>query len=293
VTDRARRFVGYAMVALAAAQWGTWPLVLHAADAVRPTPAVLQSTIVLGIVALASAPLVLRDRIARRATAAQWAGIAWLGAGDALNATLFFRAYAVTSVGIAVTTHFLAPIFVAIASPLLLRERLAGRTWLAVAAAFGGLVLLLRPWGAAFGASDVYGAALGAGSAVFYASNVIMNKRLVGAFSGSELVCFHCACAFVGLAPFVPAHAWAEVHPRAFAILAVGALGPGTFAGLLFTWALRRIPASHATILTLLEPLVAFAVGVLVMHQPLALVSLVGGLFILGSAAIVMTVKGV
>ena len=283
--------MGYAMVAVAAAQWGTWPLVLHAADAVRPTPAVLQSTIVLAVVGLASAPLVLRDRIAKRATLAQWAGVAWLGVADALNATLFFRAYAVTSVGIAVTTHFLAPIFVAIASPLLLRERLGGRTWLAVSVAFGGLVLLVRPWDASFGANDALGAALGAGSAVFYASNVIANKRLVSAFSGSELVCFHSVFALAALAPFVPPHAWGELHPRAVGILAVGALGPGTLAGLLFTWALRRIPAGHATIFTLLEPLVAFAVGVLAMHQAVTPTSVIGDALILAATAIVMTIQ--
>jgi len=293
VSERTARLVGYAMVALAAAQWGTWPLVLHAADEVRPTPAILQSTIVLAVVGLASAPLVLRDRIAKRASLAQWAGVAWLGVGDALNATLFFRAYAVTSVGIAVTTHFLAPIFVAVGSPLLLRERPVPRTWLAVAVAFGGLVLLVRPWGAGFGAQDALGAALGAGSAVFYASNVIANKRLVGAFSGAELVCYHAFFAVLALAPFVPPHAWGEVHPKALAILVLGALGPGTFAGLLFAWALRRIPASHATILTLLEPLVAFAVGVLVMHQPVTALSVVGGALILAAAAIVMTIKRV
>lgn len=291
MTERARRFAGYGMVALAAAQWGTWPLILDKANRVRPIPAMVQATIVLAVVGLGSAPLVLRDRIARRATLLEWAGVAWLGVGDALNVVLFFRAYAVTSVAIAVTTHFLAPIFVAVAAPLLLRERPSGRTWLAVAVAMGGLSLLLRPFGASFGAADALGAALGAGSAVFYASNVIVNKRLVGAFSGSELVCYHCVFALAALVPFVPLHAWGEVHPRALGILALGALGPGTFAGLLFVWALRRIPASHATILALLEPLVAFAIGALAMHQPLTVVSVAGGLLILGAAALVVTAR--
>lgn len=279
------------MVALAAAQWGTWPLILHAADAAGPIPVMLQAVIVLAVIGIGSAPLVLRDRIARRATAREWAGVAWLGVGDALNVVLFFRAYAVTSVAIAVTTHFLAPIFVALAAPIVLRERPSARTWLAVAVALGGLVVLLRPLRASFGAHDALGAAFGAGSAVFYASNVLVNKRLARAFSGSELVCFHCVFALVALVPFVPLHAWATVAPRALGILALGALGPGTFAGLLFVWALRRIPASHATILALIEPLVAFAVGALAMHQPLTLVSVAGGLLILGAAALVMTTR--
>lgn len=291
MTVRSRRFVGFAMVALAAAEWGTWPLILHAANAAGPIPVMLQAVIVLSVVGIGSAPLVLRDRIARRATAREWAGVAWLGVGDALNIVLFFRAYAVTSVAIAVTTHFLAPTFVALAAPIVLRERPSARTWLAVAVALGGLVVLLRPFGASFGAHDALGAALGAGSAVFYASNVIVNKRLAGAFSGSELVCFHCVFALAALVPFVPLHAWGEVGPRALGILALGALGPGTFAGLLFVWALRRIPASHATILALIEPLVAFLVGALAMHQPLTLVSVAGGLLILGAAALVMTTR--
>ena len=49
--------------------------------------------------------------------------MAWLGVGDALNAYFFFEAYQRTSVAIAVLTHYLAPLFIAIGAPLLLRER--------------------------------------------------------------------------------------------------------------------------------------------------------------------------
>ena len=143
------------------------------------------------VLTLASLPVMLRDRVDVRPTRAQWAGVAWLGIGDALNVVLFFAAYQRTTVAIAVLTHYLTPIFVALLAPVVLKERAGPRTFAAVGVAFLGLVLLLQPWAAAVGKSALVGAALGAGSAVFYASNVLVNKRLVGASSGSELMFFH------------------------------------------------------------------------------------------------------
>jgi len=127
-TPRASLAVGYALVAIAASGWGTWPLILRHAEAIAPVDAALESTLVMTILTLVAAPLCLRDRVARRASAREWAGIAWLGVSDALNVLLFFRAYQATSVAIAVLTHYLAPIFVAVAAPYVLRERPGMRT---------------------------------------------------------------------------------------------------------------------------------------------------------------------
>jgi drug/metabolite transporter (DMT)-like permease len=287
-TERRRAAVGYGLVAFAACTWGTWPFILRAASRWGPIPVPLQSTIVLAVVTAASGPLVLRDRVRVRAPPRAWAGIAWLGFADAMNVLTFFRAYQLTSVGIAVTTHYLAPIFVALLSPWVLRERARAATWLAVAAAFAGLVLLLRPYDASFSAKDGAGAALGAASAAFYASNVLVNKRLVGVFSGSEMMFWHGVVATPLLALLVPGGAWAALDPRAAVQLVLGGLGPGTLAGLFFVWGLRRIAASRAAPITLLEPLVAAAGAWLLYGEALAPVSVLGGVLILAGAAAAM-----
>lgn len=279
---------GYAMVAIAAASWGMWPLLLKRAESFGGLDPSFESFVVMVAITVSSAPLLLRDRSPERATGKQWVGIAWLGIGDALNVVLFFRAYQATSVAIAVITHYLTPIFVAVAAPLLLRERARGRTYAAAAVGFAGLVVMLRPWAANREATDAVGAAMGAGSAVFYASNVIVNKRLSRSFSGAELMFFHGLVAVPLLALFVPSGAWSHLDARAMAWLIGGSLGPGALSGLLFTWGLRRIPASHASTLTLLEPLVAVAVASIALGQHVQPSTLVGGAIILLSTIAVI-----
>ncbi len=281
------RRIGYVLVAAAAVGWGTWPLILRHA----PMHWALQSTVLMLVISLAGLPFMAKDRVRARARLVDWFGVAWLGVADALNVGLFFAAYQRTTVAIAVLTHYLTPIFVALSAPLVLRERLRPKSMVAVGIAFGGLALLLAPWRAGLSSSDLIGAALGAGSAVFYASNVLVNKRLVHVFSGSELMFFH---GFVGvplLWALVPSGAVATTSAKALSILFISALGPGALGGLMFVWGLRRIAASHASVLTLIEPFVAVIAAALFLRQSLRLGQLVGGVLILVGAVLVVTQK--
>ena len=286
---RAQLSVRYACVAIAAASWGTWPLILRHAEAIAPMPASLESTVVMAVLTIITGATATRDRSPVRATRRDWLGVAWLGASDAANFALFFAAYKATSVAVAVLTHYLTPILVALAAPLVLREKATRRTGVAVVVAFAGLVLLLSPWAAERRPGDWLGASLGAASAVFYASNVLLNKRLSVAFSTSELMFFHGLVATPLLALFVPRAAWGAIDAHALGVIAVGAVGPGALAGLLFVWGLRALPASHVSTLTLLEPLVAVMAGSLVLGEALAPGAFAGGALILAGALLVVS----
>ncbi|HEX7667468.1 MAG TPA: DMT family transporter [Polyangiaceae bacterium] len=288
-----RALIGYALVAGAASSWGFWPWFLRHAEAYGPIDAALESTVALGILTIASGALMLRDRLPVKATKLAWAGVTWLGVGDALNDLFFFKAYQTTTVAVAVLTHYLTPILVAVAAPFLLREKSDPRTKIAVALSFGGLVLLLEPWQTVLARSLVLGAMFGAASAVFYASNVIVNKVLVPTFSGSEMSFWHGVVATPLVAAFVPAGAWSRLDPRALGWLFAGSCGPGALAGLCFVWGLRRIDATRASTLTLLEPLVATCiVGAIVFGERPGALALLGGVLILVGTAIALGRSG-
>lgn len=279
---------GYALVAIAAVGWGTWPLLLRWSERGGTLAAASQSAIVMAVLTLASGLAMTKDRVRERATAREWAGVAWLGVSDAANILFFFAAYRTTSVAVAVLTHYLTPIFVALASPLFAKERPRASVYAAVGIAFGGLVVLLRPWGAELGARDLLGAGFGAASAVFYASNVITNKRLARAFSGSELMFYHGWVSVPILLAVAPRGELAHASSATLGPLLLGALGPGALGGLLFVWGLRRVPATSASILTLLEPLAAVLIAAAALGEPLRATSGVGGALILAGAALVM-----
>jgi drug/metabolite transporter (DMT)-like permease len=266
-----------------------WGLVIRRTEAIGTMSTALESALVMAVMTLVSGVAALRDRIPARASWRARAWVAWIGVADALNVLLFFAAYKLT-IAVSVLTHYLTPVFVAVAAPFALRERMTRRTVTAVALSFGGLVLMLAPSAGGAGASAVWrSAALGAGSAVFYASNVIANKFVTEEFSTSETMFWHGLVATPLLAVFVPPAAWTAVAPRAVAFLAVASIVPGGLGGLAFVWGLRRMPAAHASTLTLLEPLVSIVLGAALLGEWLGIHALGGGALILAGALLVIT----
>jgi drug/metabolite transporter (DMT)-like permease len=283
------RVLPYAAVALAASSWGAWALVIRHADAICAMPAALESAIVMAVVTIVTGGMSLGDRVSRRRTWKAWAYVAWFGVSDVLNVLLFFAAYKLT-IAVAVLTHYMTPIFVALAAPIVLRENMTTRTRSAIALSFLGLAVMLGPTAAMAGGAAVWAsAALGTASAVFYASNVLVNKFIVDAFSTTQAMFWHGVFAtWLGVA-LVPRGAWAGIDPHAAGFLAVAAIGPGALGGVAFVWGLRRMPAAHASTLTLLEPLVSVFLGALVLRERVGVPAVLGGALILAGAVVVMT----
>jgi len=283
------RALPYLAVALAASSWGTWALVVRRAEAIAPMPSALESTVVMAVITIVAGATSLRDRVAARRTWQAWASVAWFGVADILNVLLFFAAYKLT-IAVAVLTHYLTPIFVALVAPFVLRERMTARTGWAIAVSFLGLAVMIAPSGAAASGATVWkSAALGAGSAVFYASNVLVNKSIVGSFSTSQAMFWHGIVATaVGLS-LVPPGSWARIDSHAIMFLALAALGPGALGGLAFVWGLRRMPAAHASTLTLLEPVVSLVLGAWALGESVGAPAILGGAMILTGGLLVMT----
>src|SRR5688572_5000195 len=100
------------MVTLAAASWGTWSLFL------RPTglPPTVTTPIMFVVMGLVALPFALRMP---RATWDKKTVALLLGntAFDVLNVITFFAAIHYTTVAIAVLSHYVAPIMIALAAP--------------------------------------------------------------------------------------------------------------------------------------------------------------------------------
>ncbi len=246
----------------------------------------LEAFIVFAVVLVAVLPGAWRDRPAERRPLGGWLAIAALGVCDALNALLFFWAMQKTSLAIAVLSHYLAPVLIASAAPFVLRERLRGGTAIALGVALGGLVLLLEPWHAETHGALV-GALYGMGSAVFYASNILVTKRIQHLFSPREILAWHMPVALVVLALCMPPGGF-SIGLMPLLLVAAAALLAGALAGVLFLSGLVRVDASRAAVLTLLEPTVAVFIGAAIWHEHLGLAGLLGAMLVLGGAAAVM-----
>lgn len=275
---------GLAKVALAASCWGTWSLFL------RPSglPAEATAPLVLLLVGLFTLPL-----LGREAQPHPWdrRALLLLAANttlDAVNVATFFLAMSRTTIAIAVLTHYLAPVLVALFAPLVERQRVAAALPAALLSIVG-LLLLLAPWRSASLALDaLLGGGLGALSAVAYAGNVFVLRRLAERVGGVRAQAFHALLAALLLTPLLLVADVAEVPAaQGIGLVALGALFPGTVAGLLFVSGLREVGAARASVLAYLEPLVAVGVGWAVWGEPLDALALVGAALVLTGGLLV------
>ena len=276
---------GIAMVTIAAASWGTWSLFL------RPTglPGSVAAPLVFLLMAVFAAPLALRDP---KTPTWDRSAVVWLAAYivfDALNLVCFFGAIDTTTVALAVLSHYLAPMIVAIAAPHVDGVRVPG-AWIAALVALAGLVIVLEPWrepprGA------VLGVALGASSAVCYAGNVFCLRRVAQKLGPSRAMALHALGAGLLLLPF-GITAFDRITPSGFAYLAVGAATLGALSGIVYAIGLVRIGSARAAILAFVEPVVAVVCGILAYGEPFSPLSLVGAALILAAGIHVARQKG-
>jgi drug/metabolite transporter (DMT)-like permease len=266
---------GFAMVALASASWGAWSLFLRPAD----LPSTVSSAIIFLVMGVAALPFALRgppvvwDRTTIGLVVANTVF-------DALNIVTFFAAIAHTTIAIAVLTHYLAPILVALAAPPIDGVVTRGARP-AAAVALLGLIIILEPWRAAADGA-VLGAALGLASAVCYAGNVFTVRRIAARIGAVRALSYHSLLAAVVLAPLVIGQLDA-VTARSLGLLAVGATTLGAASGVIFAVGLVRIGSARAAVLTFIEPIVAVAIGAMVWDERLHPVAALGGVLVLGA----------
>jgi drug/metabolite transporter (DMT)-like permease len=277
-----RDLSGVAGVLLAAASWGSWSLFL------RPTglPGTVTAPLLLFGVFLVSLPLTARDPIRPTWDRRTLLLLLAYAATNATNVAAFFSAMSTTSVAVAVLTHSVAPVLVAVAAPFVDRTR-SPRAVPSAILALAGLVLVLAPWRPEARTGNVLlGAALGLASAFAYAACVFMLGRLVPKVGAVRAMGYHSGIAALLVLPFA-GRALADVEPSDLVPLALAVLVPGMFAGLAFVHGLRILGSARTAVLALLEPVVACTIGWAVFGEPLGGLAIVGGAMVVVSGALV------
>ncbi|MBA3457532.1 MAG: DMT family transporter [Deltaproteobacteria bacterium] len=266
---------GLLMVTLAAASWGTWSLFL------RPTglPSEATTPVIFLVMGLVTLPLALRGPRSiwdRKTVGLLLASSAF----DALNVLTFFAAIETTTIAIAVLTHYVAPILIALAAPSIDRIRTPGARPAAVVALLG-LVVILEPWREAAPGATL-GAILGLSSAVCYTGNVFAVRRLAQRIGATRAMSYHSLIVAVVATPLLVVYG-NMFSTTDLALLAVGAATIGAGSGIAFAIGLIRIGSARAAVLTFAEPIVAVVVGVVAWHEPLRPLAAVGGAMVLGA----------
>ena len=204
-----------------------------------------------------------------------------------INWILLFEAYRYTTVASACLVYYMAPILVIIASPLLLKSRVASVKWIAVAAAFLGMVLVSEPWKEGFLTSEgAVGILLALGAAFFYAGVTVLNKRLDG-IEALDRTAVQLAAAAAVVLPYtlIAEEVTADMlDARSILLTLALALVHTGVAYFLFFSSIELLPAPTVAVLSYLDPILAVILSALILGEPMSPPAIIGAALILSAA---------
>ena len=212
------------------------------------------------------------------------------GALIGFNWILLFEAYNYTSIAVATLCYYLAPVFVIIASPFVLQEKLSMKKALCVIAALAGMVLVsgvIQNY-ASGGYTEnlnLTGVLLGIGAGALYATIILMNKKLKD-ISSYDTTVMQLAAASIVLMPYclltVDMGALEVTPVSAVLLLIVGIVHTG-IAYVLYFGSIKELPAQTVAIFSYIDPILAVLLSALLLKESMDMLSILGAILILGS----------
>jgi DME family drug/metabolite transporter len=291
------RLSGIVAIVVASLLWGTTGVTAAQLPAVVSPLAVGAATMGIGgALLLLTAPRmsrrVLRDRVGRR-----WVALGALGV--VAYPLAFYAGMDLAGVAVGnVTALGSGPVFAALIEWLVERSRLSLRWLLSTALAVLGILMLAvgRQEGAGLAGpswATAAGVGLGLVAGLAYALYTYASSRAIRAGHASRGVMGGMfglgALPLLGVLGIFGAPLLQS--PASVALTAYLALGPMFVAYLLFGVGLRTVRSSTATTLTLLEPIVATILAVLLLGERLSLVGWAGFTLVLAGLTLLVTAR--
>jgi drug/metabolite transporter (DMT)-like permease len=240
----------------------------------------LASVLLLGV---ARATGVLRG-LSRRGVLA---GLGMGAIGYAAQSGLFFGALERMDASLLALILYTYPALVLVGAVALGRERATARRVAALAVALAGVALVLA--GAASGAIDPLGAAMGFAASLVYTIYILVGDRVGAGLPLVALAALVCTGATVTFAVATAVRGGPELAFGAAGWGWIGCIVLVSTVGAILTFfaGLARVGPSAASILSTLEPVVTVALAAAVFGESLSGVQLAGGALVL-SAVVVM-----
>ena len=204
-----------------------------------------------------------------------------------INWILLFEAYNHTTVAVATLCYYMQPTIVVLLSPLIFHERLTLRKGLCALAAVAGMVLVSGVTDGA-GAGDLQGVLMGLGAAVFYATVVILNKKLPGVdpYPKTTIQLLSAGAVMIPYLLLTGGFTTEGFTPTAvLLLLGVGIVHTG-IAYVMYFGSMDGLRAQSVALLSYIDPVSALLFSALLLHEPLSLSGLLGAVMIIGSAVI-------
>jgi drug/metabolite transporter (DMT)-like permease len=228
---------------------------------------------------------------ARLAIGAREAGLAALiGIGGLLvNNYLYFQAINLTNVATALLLQYQAPVLVALYTALVQRQRLSRRLLWSLALALTGCALIVRVYDPSILRPNLPGVLAGIGTAFAFAFYILTSRIALRTMGAWTLLAYaYLAASLVWAVVLPPWRLFTPGYPLQSwgAFLAIATLGTVLPFGL-FISGLQYLPPTQASIISMLEPVVAAIAAYFLVGEILLPVQLLGGGLVLAGVILV------
>lgn len=211
------------------------------------------------------------------------------GAALGFNWIFLFEAYNHTTVATATLCYYLAPVFVTLASPLVLREKLTVKKLVCVAVSLLGMVAVSGVLNSnGISGSDGKGILFGLCAAIFYATLVILNKKIKGIGAYEKTVVQLLSAAVILLPYVIFAEGVQNVRfdlTSLSMLLLCGILHTGV-AYWLYFGSMDRLEAQTVAIFSYIDPVVAIILSATVLGENIGAWGYIGAALILGATLV-------
>jgi len=211
------------------------------------------------------------------------------GIAIGVNWILLFESYKYIPVSTATLCYYLSPVFVTLASPIVLKEKLTGTKLACVGAALLGMVLISGVLqGDAAAGGQFTGILLACGAAVLYATVVLLNK-FIKDIPANDCTVMQLGTVAVVLLPYVlltenlGAIDWNMTHVAM--LVFVGILHTG-IAYKLYFGAVPYVEGQTIALISYVDPVITIILSAIILGEPLTVYSIAGAVLILGSTMV-------
>ncbi len=209
------------------------------------------------------------------------------GVAMGFNWILLFEAYKYITVSLATLCYYLAPVFVIILSPVLLKERTNAVKIVSTLTALGGMVLVSGVF------SDtqkvnITGILFGIGAAVLYATVMLMSKFLKD-ISSDDSTIFRLGVAGIAVGIYAGfTQELSALRPDSISLillLFVSVVHTGITYKMYFS-AMEALPTQTVAIYSYIDPVVSIILSIVILSEGFSMTELVGSVMILGSTLV-------
>ncbi len=186
-----------------------------------------------------------------------------------------------TTVSSSVILVAMNPIFVAILSPLILKEKISWQLGLAITVGVIGTLIITRP--ALSSATNLTGNLLALAGAFFAALYVIMGRKLRHGLSllGYVYPVYFTAALILTAIALIAGYRLLSFSLQTYLFIFLLAIGPQIIGHTGFNWALAYLPAPVVAMTILGEPVGTTVLATIILRQPPSMFEIAGGALIL------------